>query len=422
MFRSLIVGWVSCTMLLVTCFVTAQERETKRVPAIGSKVYEQLSRAQDASDAENIDEALRILDKVKGKEGSMNSYERAMMYNFYGFVYYNAEDYGNAIQSFERVVAQDPIPEAFEQTTLFSLAQLSMMQGDFDGVVSHLERWETLHTGPIPAKNYVLKAQAQYQNKQYERAVSNIETAISRHEEDGYLPDESWLILQRAVYYELKQPEKVKEVLAKMIRLYDEPKYWIQLAGMYGELGQEKKQLAMMEVANQMGYVKSGADLFNLAQLYFYHEVPFKGAMVMKDALDSGALDKNLRNLKFYAQCLSAAKETEKAIPVMREAAALSEDGELESQLAMLHYNSEDWQEAIDAGERALEKGGLRNAGNVHLIIGLSLYNQKQYALAINALNEAAGYERSERTAKQWAKFVAKEKENQERLMSDLAV
>lgn len=249
----------------------ASEKKTRRTPALRSKVYEQLARAQAQADADNIPGAIDILDEVKDKSGSMNSYELAMMYNFYGFIYYNDEQYDKAMDSFALVVEQQPIPESFELSTLFSLAQLNLMQGRFAESIEYLNRWESLNTGKIPPKNWVIKAQAYYQNKQYAEAETFITQAIENQEAEGMLPDEGWLILQRAIFYELKQPRKVKDVLIKMIKLYDEPKYWIQLAGMYGELGEEKKQLAIMEAAYQQGYVEKGADVFNLAQLYYYH-------------------------------------------------------------------------------------------------------------------------------------------------------
>ncbi len=75
----------------------ASERPTRRTPALRSKVYEQLARAQEQADAGNIAEAVDILDVVQDKASSMNSYELAMMYNFYGFIYYNDEQYDKAL-------------------------------------------------------------------------------------------------------------------------------------------------------------------------------------------------------------------------------------------------------------------------------------------------------------------------------------
>jgi tetratricopeptide (TPR) repeat protein len=401
--------------------VKASEKKTRRVPTLRGKVYEQLARAQSAADdAGNVEEAIAILREVEEKSDSMNAYEKAMMYNFFGFIYYNNEDYEQALASFAKVVEQQPIPEKFEMTTLFSLAQLNLMQGNYDDTITYIERWEALNNGKIPPKNKVIKAQAYYQSKQYENAAEWIAQAISDHEAEGMIPDEGWLILQRAVYYELKQPEKVKDVLIKMVKLYNEPKYWLQLAGMYGELGEERKQLAMMETAYQQGFVETGADVFNLAQLYYYHRAPFKGAKLMEQAMNDGVLEKNLRNLKFLGQSWSLAKEQDKAIPVMMQAAELAEDGELDAQLAQILLNEERFDDAISAADRAVAKGDLRNPGLVYLIKGMALYNKKQYALALNQLAEAEKHQKSRAMAQQWKQFVLGEKQQADRLAVEL--
>ena len=401
--------------------IKASDKQTRRVPTLRGKVYEQLARAQTAADeAGNVEEAISILKEVEDKSHSMNAYEKAMMYNFFGFIYYNNEDYAKALESFAKVVEQQPIPEKFEMTTLFSLAQLNLMQGNYDDTITYLERWESLNTGPVPVKNKVIKAQAYYQNKQYDEAAMWISEAVADHEAEGMIPDEGWLILQRAIFYELKQPQKVKDVLIKMVKLFDEPKYWIQLAGMYGELGEERKQLAIMETAYQRGFVNTSADVFNMAQLYYYHRVPYKGAKLMEQAMNDGVLEKNLRNLKFLGQSWSLAKEQDKAIPVMMQAAELSEDGELDAQLAQILLNEERFDDAIAAADRAVEKGDLRNPGLVYLIKGMALYNKKQYALALNQLAEAEKHQKSRAMAQQWKQFVQGEKRQADAIAQEL--
>ena len=399
----------------------ASEKKTRRVPTLRGKVYEQLARAQTAADeAGDVEEAISILKEVEDKADSMNAYEKAMMYNFFGFIYYNNEDYAKALESFAKVVEQQPIPEKFEMTTLFSLAQLNLMQGNYDDTITYLERWESLNTGPVPVKNKVIKAQSYYQNKKYDEAAMWISEAVADHEAEGMIPDEGWLILQRAIFYELKQPQKVKDVLIKMVKLFDEPKYWIQLAGMYGELGEERKQLAIMETAYQRGFVNTSADVFNMAQLYYYHRVPYKGAKLMEQAMNDGVLEKNLRNLKFLGQSWSLAKEQDKAIPVMMQAAELSEDGELDAQLAQILLNEERFDDAIAAADRAVEKGELRNPGLVYLIKGMALYNKKQYALALNQLAEAEKHQKSRAMAQQWKQFVQGEKRQADAIAVEL--
>lgn len=393
------------------------ERKTKRVPTLRSKVYDQLSRAQSLADEDKQAEAFDVLDTVKSKSGSMNSYELAMMYNFYGFIHYEAENYDQAIEAFENVVQQQPIPETFEQATLFSLAQLHMMRGNYDKTIAFIEKWEdiqlTLYPNKeIPAKNLVLKAQAMYQKQDYVAASKYINAAVLQVETNdlGFQVDEQWYVLQRAVYFELKQPEEVKNVLLKLVKKFEAPKYWIQLAGMYGELGQEEKQLAVMEIAEQMGYVMTGSDMFNLAQLYYYHQMPYKAAVLMEQALETDKLAEDERNLTFLAQSWNFAKESEKAIPVMIAAAKLSETGELYAQLGQMYLNMDQWEQAIQASKQAIEKGGLRNEGMAHLVIGMARFNGGDYNEAMNELAKAQEFDGSRGMATQWLKFVEGEK------------
>ncbi|GGO67818.1 CDC27 family protein [Bowmanella pacifica] len=397
------------------------ERKTRRTPALRAKVYEQLARAQTLADEDKITEALEALDNVKSKSSSMNSYELAMMYNFYGFIHYNAEQYDKAIEAFEQVVEQQPIPESFELSTLFSLAQLHMMQGNYDKTLVFLERWEALNVGEIPAKNYLIKAQAMYQLKDYERASRFINQAVDMVEKEGKVPEENWYVLQRAIFYELKQPEKVRDVLVKMVRHYNAGKYWVQLAGMYGELGEEKKQLAILEAAYQQGYITSGSDVFNLAQLYYYHQVPVKGARLMEQGMKDGVLERNLRNLKFAANCWALAKNDDKAIPVLTAAAKLSDDGELDAQLGQMYLNLEKFDRAIDATMAALQKGGLRNQGMAHLVLGMAYFNKQRFNDALNELAKAEKFDSAKRMAQQWGKYVESEKVSYERLKAELS-
>ena len=393
------------------------ERKTKRVPTLRAKVYDQLSRAQGLADAGDQAEAFEVLDNVKSKASSMNSYELAMMYNFYAFIHYEVENYDQAIAAFENVVQQQPIPETFEQATLFSLAQLQMMRGNYDKAIVKIEQWEAIQKNlypstDIPAKNLVLKAQAMYQKQDYAAASKYINAAVLQVETNdlGFQVDEQWYVLQRAIYFELKQPENVKNVLLKLVKKFEAPKYWIQLAGMYGELEQEQKQLAVMEIAEQKSFIATGSDMFNLAQLYYYHQMPYKAAAIMQKAMDVGKLPEDERNLTFLAQSWNFAKETEKAIPVMLAAAELSDSGELYAQLGQMYLNMDKWKQAVAASQQALEKGGLRNEGMSHLVIGLAQFNVGEYNEALNQLAKAQEYDGSRGMAQQWSKFVEGER------------
>ena len=79
-------------------------KRSKKVPAMRNRVYSQLARAQKLADEGDKIEGFNVLDEVKDRIDSLNSYERAMLFNFYGFMYYGNEDTALAIDSFNQVL------------------------------------------------------------------------------------------------------------------------------------------------------------------------------------------------------------------------------------------------------------------------------------------------------------------------------
>jgi len=398
----------------------AQEQKTKRVPALREKVYSQLARAQKLADDGDAKAGLEALDSIQERSSSMNSYEIAMMHNFYGFIYYNENDLDKAIASFEKVVNEDAIPETLRVSTMFSLAQLAMANSDYEKVIKYLAQWDVINDKPKTDAYYVLKSQAYYQLKDYQKGIESINLAIAEADSKGEMPKENWLILQRAMYYSLNQSDKVVEVLERLVKLYNKPEYWVQLGGMYGETGAEKKQLAILEAAYQQGFMKSKSDLRQLSQVYLYNGLAFKAANVMSKAMQDGIAEKSAKNYAFVAEAMVQAKESEKSLPYFAKAADLVTHGQYEQRIAEVSINLEKYEEAADAARKALDKGGLEFESNVYVALGMAQYNLQNFDASILAFEQAEKHKKSQRLAEQWIKYVKREKVHAETLRTAL--
>ncbi|MDP2633254.1 MULTISPECIES: hypothetical protein [unclassified Pseudoalteromonas] len=398
----------------------ATEQKTKRVPALREKVYSQLARAQKLADDGDAKAGLEALDSIKERASSMNDYEIAMMHNFYGFIYYNENDLAKAIASFENVVNAEAIPETLRLSTTFSLAQLAMANGDYNKVISFLDDWDEINTKPKTDAYYVLKAQAFYQMKDYSKGINSINQAIAQADSEGKEPKENWLVLQRAMYYSLNKPQSVVDVLERMVKLYNKPEYWVQLGGMYGETGAEKKQLAVLEAAYQQGFLTSKSALTQLSQVYMYNGLSYKAADVMQQAMASGVVEKTAKNYAFIAEAMVQAKEDEKSAQFFAKAADLSTHGKYDQRLAEVLINTQHYNKAADAARAALDKGGLDFESNAYVALGMAQYNLKNFDASILAFEQAEKHKKSQRLATQWIKYVKNEKVHAETLRTAL--
>ena len=407
-------------------------KETKRVPAMRNRVYSQLARAQSLADAGDKAAGFAVLDEVKERINSLNSYERAMMFNFYGFMHYANNDLAPAIASFKQVVAEQAIPDSLLTSTLYSLAQLSMQLADFDGALVYLKQWQQAHNKPLTANQEMLFAQVYYQDKHYVDALMHIENSIKILTAENKIPKENDLILKRATHYELNQPEAVTQVMEQLVRWYDKPKYWLQLAGMYGETGEEKKQIAVMEAAYQAGYVAKAADIITLSQLYLFHEAPFKAANLLAEAIDNGAVTAQEKNLDLLARAYLAAKEDTKAIKVFKTLTTLVDNGKYDALLAQTYLNNEKWQLAIDFATSAItkaktaanatDKNKVSYLANMYLVQGMANFNLNNFEPSLSAFTQASAFNESKKTAQQWYKYVEREHKNYQRQQVSLAM
>lgn len=400
----------------------AQPRKIRKTPAMRERVYSQLARAQKLADENKADEGLAVLDRVKSRINQLNSYEKAMLWNFYGFVYYGKDDTDNAVIAFENVVQQQNIPNSLELSTLFSLAQLSMAVERYNETLNYLNRWAKakVKDGVMSDNGLVLRANAYYALKDYQQSLNAISMAVKNTFSESKLPKENWLVLKRALHYELKQSGPMLEVSEQLVRYYSKPKYWIELANIYGETEQLEKQLATMEAAYQQGFVTKRVDIQTLAQLYFGAGAPYKSAELLSNSIASGLVLENIKILNYLAQAWMSAKEVDKAVPVLQRAAKMSKSGNLDARLAEAYIELEQWQKVVYSANNAKLKGNLDNPGNVDVALGIAYFNLEKYSLAIKSFEIAKKEKGAKKMAEQWLKYVEKEKHTQDSSLANV--
>ncbi|WP_085297781.1 tetratricopeptide repeat protein [Cognaticolwellia mytili] len=393
-----------------------KKRTAKKVPAMRNRVYSQLARAQKLADEGVKIAGFDVLDEVKERVDSLNSYERAMLWNFYAFMYYGNDDIASAIEHFELVIKEEAIPDSLYLSTIYSLAQLSMQQQNYPQALAYLQQWQENNTKALTAAQHIMFAQIYYQDKQFDNVITEVAQAIALAEQKASAIKENWLILQRASYYELKQPLQVVKVMEQLVRLYDKPEYWLQLAGMYGEVGEEDKQLAVMEASWQAGHIKKESEVMTLAQLYRFHQVPFKAAVLLEQAIANGTVVASEKSFAALAQAYVAAKEDEKALPILTKASEIADTGKFDVQLAQAYLNLERWPEAIAAANKALTRGKITRVGDMHLVIGMAQFNLQAFDDALIAFTQAQKIPKSAKIAKQWFHYVEREQGQRARL------
>ncbi len=395
-------------VLLTSASASAQSGESHRTPSMRETVYDKLSRAQESANGGNFADAIKILRDLE-KLRDLNPYEKAQIYSAYGFIYFSQEEYSKSIRSYEKVIEQEGLPEAMTATTVYTLAQISFQMEEYEKTTDYLRNWIASATNPGPDP-YIMLGHAYHELGRYRDAIEPVETAARIARERGNRIEESWYMLLRVCYFELKNYTKVIDVLELLVADYGRKEYWTQLSATYGEIGNENKQLAIYEMAYYQGLLDQGREIVLLAQLLLQGDVPHRAGVVLAKGIDDGLVEKSEANYHLLSQAWTLAKEDHKTIDALTNAARLSSDGEFDARIAYVYANLADWENVITFTKSSLKKG-IREKGQIQIMLGMALIEQKRFEDAKAAFRVAQSSPETERTATQWVQYIDSEQE-----------
>lgn len=404
---------------LATSVVYAQEDEerdnqkTKQAQAVSKEVYDRIQKAQEEIDAGNEREALKILESLRSRD--LTEYELQNVLNYIGFVHYNMENIPAAIRVYEEMIRIPSIEPQIKKQTVYTLAQLSMMQEQYAKALKLLDEYFVLETNPAP-EPYILYAQGLYQENRYGDMVRPIETAMDIARKRQTEIKEDWWVLLNFAYFQQENYAKVRDIQKILLQTWPKKRYWFSLAGAYTELGEEMNLLTSYDAAHTQGMLEKEAELVTMAQLYMQHEVPYKAATLLEKEMNAGRVSKDAKNYRLLSQAWTLAAEDEKSIPALQQAARLSDDGELNLRLGNAHLNLGEYSECVTAIREGLRKGGIKSPDNANISLGMCLYNTRDYREAIAAFREAGKTPRSRRIANQWINVIEQDIERIEQI------
>ena len=355
-------------------------------------------------DAKNYDAALRKLNALYNPD-KLTEYEQANVLNYLGFVYYNMENIGKAIETYERMLAIPSLEPQMAKQTTYTLAQLYTMEEQYQQALNTLDKWFAMETNPAP-EPFILKAQNLYQVQRYADMIEPIESAMQVAQNRGKSIKEDWYVLLNFAYFQQENYLKVRDIQKILLQNWPKKRYWFSLAGAFTELGDDDSLIAAYSAANTQQMLEKENEFVTMAQLYLQREVPYKAAMLLEQEMATGRISKNAKNYRLLSQAWMLSMEDEKAVPALTEAARLSDDGELDVRLGNTHLNLGNYDECVSAVQAGLRKGGLKSPDNAQISLGMCLYNKRSYDAAIRAFREAAKTPRSRRVSNQWITVI----------------
>jgi len=186
---------------------------------------------------------------------------------------------------------------------------------------------------------------------------------------------------------------------------------------MYGQMEESSHRLASLDILYLDKALTKSRDLLSLAYLYLGADVPNKASQIIEQVIEENIIESSAKNLEVLGNAWQQARETEKALEPLKQAAEKSDTGETWARLAMVYLDLDKNTQAVNAAHNALKKGQLKYPSYTHMTLGNALVNLYCYRKAAEVFGKAAKYKKSQKTAKQWKTYVLNEAERRDSLI-----
>ncbi|MCP4046490.1 MAG: tetratricopeptide repeat protein [Gammaproteobacteria bacterium] len=384
------------------------KKRDKQQGTLDEATWKRLNDVYEDVGEEKYDIAYEKLQKMAQRKSG--GYQKAVIAQAIAQVEWARSNYDQALNYFEQAVALDSLPDLTHFSLMYQIAQLYYMQDRYDDALDKLELWMCrVPEEKVTDIAYVLKASLHAAKEDWKNVLIAIDQAISRSDD----PKEPWYQMKLAAHFELEQFPKAAQTLETMIQKWPDKKaYWIQLSQIYYKLKQSDEALSILALAYRRDMLDKQADLMYLSSLYSNADVPFKAAEVLQKGIEDEIVEVTKRNWTIIADAWYASEEMEKSLFAYEKAGQISEDGEIDLRRAYILVDMERWDEAAQAVNSALEKGGFsdRKTGDAYVLQGMSEFNLGNYSKASTAWGRASKYPRAKKSAQQWMNHMREER------------
>ena len=415
-----------------------------------AKVYEALEEVDDAGEPKpDMETVLSVLTELRNNKDELKSYDRSVMWNAWAYVYMTDGKYPQAMDAYTKLMNEPEVTIGLRNGAILALAQLNLAQENYQKGIQLILQWmDEVET--VTAQSWSLLGQAYFAINDYRKSMSSLETAISLAEEEGYKPRESWYQLLAGCISELKEEIGEKESLLRqrdifeiLVNLYPKKLYFIQLGGVYGQLGRERDYMITLKAAYQKDFLDKESEYLALAQLLLLNKNPYWAAEVLvsgqqkivttvETVVDEVTKEETKiektgpvvrdteKNLKTLADAWRMAQEIDKAIPILERAAKMSKDGKSYVLLGNLYLSEDKVQDAVGAIKKGLEKGKIKDLSQVYLTLGQAHFELEEFDEAKKNFRIAARdkTKKIKTQANNWIKYT----ENEEIRVKNLAL
>ena len=348
--------------------------------------------------------ALRKLNELRARE--LNCYERGAMLRLSAAIKIESGNSLGAVDDLLGAINIGGIPPQEVAKTYYNIAQIYLQNDRVNEAKTFMQRWINAGGRPDRDANWQL-AVIYHKTGDNRGAIPYAETVLRT---DGARAERQTIDFLIYLYDQTGQLAKKAALLERLLQQDpSDRRVWDAIAGDYFKAGEERKAFEVQKAMYLGGLFSTEDELKRIVNFYNRFDVPFEAAKVLEREMSAGRISKTLENYELLANLYQVAREYERAIPVIESASSMARNGRMDERAGRSYFELGQYDKAIDALTKALNRGGLKEPGFAWVLIGQSHYELDRREDALDAFQKGTEFPDGRQAARGWISFIRNE-------------
>jgi hypothetical protein len=372
------VGYLSAAvMLALVCVcsspqaaVAAEKEKDKSAQQISRVIAKEMTAAQKALQAGQWAEAIKNLEAAETKPG-INAFDKKTIYDFKGFANVKLNNMKAAEQSYEAALATGAYsPEDSAKTTRM-LFRLSAGNQQYAKAAEYGK--QISETGAATADDLGIMSQIYFLQKDCKNSAIWADKAAAAARKAGETPKENLYQFKLQCASDAGDTPGMAAAVVDLIRLTNKSNYWNTLLRIERqEERDDHNTLMLYRLMYDTSAMTVGSDYIEMAQLLGDAALPAEAQTVLEKAISGGLIkdEQKERTTRLLNSFKGRAEADKKGQAQLDGEATKNPAGELDVKLGEVYYGLGDYQNAVTAINRGLQKGQVKHLDEAYVYLG----------------------------------------------------
>jgi len=396
--RPLVVSAVVAGLLtLASGNVLAQAKNSKAL-AKPLKAAEESFKAKKYPDAIA---KLRAADATPGKTPP----DQHLINEMLGYSCLRTNDLACASKAYDALTSDGISTPAQVHADTLALVNINYQMKSFDKAIDYGQR--AIKEGYADEATRVLVGQSYYQKGDYKSAAKFGDTHIEQLVKAGQVPKADLLTLTLSACSKLGDKVCETRQTERLVSYYPKPEYWQGLLiSLERQATGDANKMQAYRLMNDVGVLTHADDFSEMGSIAMDQGAPAEAQHALENGMQKGVFASDPHALARAQRALESAKKQAAAdqagLPKAESAADAAATGQAAASVGQAYFGYQQYDKAIAQLTKALTKGGLKNAADTRLLLGIAQLKGGHKDDAQKTFKQVKGDPTLERLANLW--------------------